>query len=98
MPQRLGRKLLSVHGLKVTSHILGSNGFRAEERLSTDWEFRAEKNGPLWALYRVIPSSKMVTEVLLATPLKVTRDSRSKPDQWQPWNGRTSRGRGLWDT
>ena len=42
---------------------------------------QSKKNRPLRALLRVIPFSKVVAEILLATPFKFTRDSRSESDQ-----------------
>jgi hypothetical protein len=67
-----GINLSMVHGLKMSLHILGSNAFEAGDGLSASQQRERRENGPLWAHHRDIPNSKVVTEILLGTPLEVT--------------------------
>jgi hypothetical protein len=61
-----------VHSLKMSLHILGSNAFEADDGLSASQQRDRRENGPSWAHHRVVPASKVVTEVLLDAPLEVT--------------------------
>jgi hypothetical protein len=84
-----------VHSLKMPSHILGRNRFMASK---SQCELAVEigTHGPGRTFDRIIPTSKMVVETLLATAFKVTEQNIQR---LPPFMNKylTNLGRGLLD-